>query len=239
MWDQSEAVADFSCFSVVSPEKQIHKISTWAPCKFQRRSHQALNEVSECLNSCLCLISGRDIREVSLWNRSTLIPVPLIHVSQVDQSGAQNLNLGSLQVSKEISSSSQWSFRMSQLVSVFDLRQRHQRGLIMKSIYSHSSPLNSCISGWSFMYLRLINQVHKISSWAPCTFQRRSHQALNEVSECLNSCVSFWSQAEDIREVSLWNRSTLIPVSSIHVSQVDLRADKELSANAYWSFIQT
>ena len=24
---------------------------TWAPCKFQRRSHQALNEVSECLPS--------------------------------------------------------------------------------------------------------------------------------------------------------------------------------------------
>ena len=46
MWDQSEAVADFSCFSIVSPEKQVQKISTWAPCKFQ-----ALNEVSECLHS--------------------------------------------------------------------------------------------------------------------------------------------------------------------------------------------
>ena len=44
-------MADFSCFSSVSPEKQVQKISTWAPCEFQRRSHQALNEVSECLLS--------------------------------------------------------------------------------------------------------------------------------------------------------------------------------------------
>ena len=51
MWGQSEAVADFSCFSIVSPEKQVQKISTWASCKFQRRSHQALSEVSECLPS--------------------------------------------------------------------------------------------------------------------------------------------------------------------------------------------
>ena len=51
--DLCEAVADFSCFSVVSPEKQVHKISTRAPCKFQRRSQQALNEVSECHNSCV------------------------------------------------------------------------------------------------------------------------------------------------------------------------------------------
>ena len=36
---------------LISPEKQVQKISTWAPCKFQRRSHQALNEVSECLPS--------------------------------------------------------------------------------------------------------------------------------------------------------------------------------------------
>ena len=41
-------LSDFSCFSIVSPEKQVQKISTWAPCKFQRRSHQALNEVSDC-----------------------------------------------------------------------------------------------------------------------------------------------------------------------------------------------
>ena len=51
LWDQSEAVADFSCFSVDSPEKQVQKISAWAPCKFQRRSHQALSDVSECLLS--------------------------------------------------------------------------------------------------------------------------------------------------------------------------------------------
>ena len=29
---------------------------------------------------CLCLISGRDIRELSLWNQSTLIPVSSIHL---------------------------------------------------------------------------------------------------------------------------------------------------------------
>ena len=49
MWEQDEAVADFSCFSIVSSEKQVQK--TWAPCNFQRRSHQALKEVSECLPS--------------------------------------------------------------------------------------------------------------------------------------------------------------------------------------------
>ena len=38
--------------------------------------------------------------------------------------------------------------------------------------------------------------MHKISTWAPCKFQRRSHQVLSEVSECLSSCVSVWSQAE-------------------------------------------
>ena len=123
VWDQSEAVADFSCFSIVSPEKQVHKISTWAPCRFHMRSHQALNEVSECLNSC-----------VSFWSQA----------------------------------------------------ETSERSLYEIDLVSSQSP--------QFTHLRLIKQMHTISTYTPYKYQRRSHQALNWVSDCLNSCVSDFRQ---------------------------------------------
>ena len=125
LWDnltsRSLFKINFSCFSIVSPEKQVHKISIWAPCKFQRRSHQALNKV-------------------------------------------QNV---------------------STLVSLFDLRQGHQRGLLIKSIHSHPSHLNSCISGWSIRCTE--------SQLGPPVSFKGDLIKLSIFSECLNSCVFVWS----------------------------------------------